>query len=206
MVKILGISGSPRKGSTEYSVLEALKAAAELPGVQTEYLSLRGKKINFCLHCDHCLRNAGRCVHKDDMAEIIDKLLSADGFIIGTPVYLSNMSGQLKTMFDRLRPLYMVNQGGLRNRVGGAIAVGGDRHGGQETAIQAILNVYLVYEVLAVGGVFPGGNFGGTVWSHDKGAEGARLDEEGLQTVRGLGRRVAQVALLLEKARGQSPQ
>lgn len=197
MVKILGISGSPRKAATYYAVEEALKAAAETGGVETEFISLKGKKINFCLHCDYCLRNKSYCLQKDDMTEIIDKMAAADGFIIGSPVYDGSMSGQLKTMLDRLRPMYMVYDNGLRNKVGGAIGVGGDRNGGVESTIKGIMDFYHIFEVITVGGICPGGNFGGTIWSQDRRAQGAKDDLYGLETVRKLGRRVAQVTKLV---------
>ncbi|MEW6308602.1 MAG: flavodoxin family protein [Bacillota bacterium] len=204
MVKLLGISGSPRKASTEYAVKEALGAAGAVGGVETAYLSLRGKKLNFCLHCDHCLRERGVCVHKDDMPGIMAAVSSADGLIVGSPVYEGSMSGQLKTMFDRMRPWYMLVPHPLPNKVGGALAVGGDRHGGQETTVASILQFMLIYEFIVVGGKFPNGNYGGTVWSRDIVPEGTSQDEEGLRTIRGLGRRVAEVAKLVVAARAAS--
>ncbi|HEY3316751.1 MAG TPA: flavodoxin family protein [Bacillota bacterium] len=197
MVKILGISGSPRQAATYFAVQEALKAAAEVGGVETEFISLKGKKINFCLHCDYCVRNKSHCLQKDDMSEILDKMAAADGFILGSPVYEGSMSGQLKTMLDRLRPTYLVYDNGFRNKVGGAIAVGGDRNGGVESTIKGILDFYHIFEVITVGGIAPGGNYGGTVWSQDRRAEGAKADENGMETVRKLGRRVAQVTKLV---------
>jgi multimeric flavodoxin WrbA len=201
LVRILGISGSPRHGSTEYAVKEALRAAEETGGVETEYLSLRRRTIGFCLHCDHCLRSKGVCVHKDDMQDILPRLAAADGFIFGSPVYEGTMSGQLKTMFDRMRPWYFLDPPPLPNKVGGALAVGGDRHGGQVSTILSILAFMLIFEFIVVGGKHPGGNFGGTVWSKDIVPEGTSQDEEGLRTVRGLGRRVAEVTKMVVAAR-----
>jgi len=200
MVKILGISGSPRKASTDYVVHEALKAAEEIPGIETEFWGVRGKKINFCTHCDRCIREKTLCYIDDDVKILIDKILEADGFIIGSPVYDMGITAQLTAIINRTRPFYMVRPGIMKNKVGGAITIGGTRHGGQETALQIINNWYLMSEVLSTGGL-SGCYNGGTVWSQDKKAEGAKADVTGMDTVRGLGRGVAEAAMITSMGR-----
>ncbi|QGP91215.1 2-amino-4-deoxychorismate dehydrogenase [Neomoorella glycerini] len=196
-VKILGISGSHRKGATEYCVQEALKAAATVPGVTTEFVSLRGKKIGHCIHCNKCIKTSQLCQIKDDFQEVQEKFLAADGYILGTPVYQMNSTPLLQDFCSRLRPTYLVYPGHFANRVGGAIATGGTRHGGQEMALLTIKNFFLTYEILVTGG--PGGNYcGACVWTKDRKEEGAIEDEIGMEKVRGLGRRVAEAALILK--------
>ncbi len=102
MIKIFGISGSPRNGSTDYIVNEALKYLEEKYGAKTRYFPARGKYLNFCIHCDYCIRERSGCTHKEDMPEFYDGLEWADGIIIGTPVYQGNPSAQTKTMLDRV--------------------------------------------------------------------------------------------------------
>ena len=58
-VHILGVSGSPQNGATKFSVQEALKAAEEIGGVTTDFIDLRGMKINFCIHCNRCVQGWG---------------------------------------------------------------------------------------------------------------------------------------------------
>lgn len=195
MVRILGISGSPRKASTDFVVHEALKAAEGIPGIETEFWGVRGKKINFCTHCDRCIREKTLCYIDDDVKILIDKILEADGYIIGTPVYDMGITAQLTAIFNRTRPFYMVRPGALKNKVGGVITVGGSRHGGQETAIQIIQNWYVMSEVLATGGL-SGCYNGGTVWSNDNKAAGAEADTVGMNTVIALGRGVAEAAMV----------
>jgi multimeric flavodoxin WrbA len=183
-IYILGISGSPRIGSTDYIINEALNhAKTKLEVVETDYFSVHGKKINFCIHCDYCLKNKEGCVHKDDMNELYPKLIKANAYIIGSPVYQGNISGQLKTVFDRCRALVAKDPQVFQDKVGIAIAVGGDRVGGQESTIHTILDFYVINGILAVSGGFFGANLGGTVWSKDKGALGAQEDSEGVKTV-----------------------
>ena len=137
MIKIFGVSGSPMKGSTDYIVNEALKYLEEKYNVQTRYFPARGKHLNFCIHCDYCIRERSGCIHKDDMPDFYDGLEWADGIIIGTPVYQGNLSAQTKTMLDRCRAVVAKDPDILRNKVGAALAVGGDRVGGQEIDFQS---------------------------------------------------------------------
>ena len=184
MIKIFGVSGSPRKGSTDYIVNEALKYLEEKYGAETRYFPARGKHLNFCIHCDHCIRDRSGCIHKDDMQKFYDGLEWADGIIIGTPVYQGNLSAQTKTMLDRCRAVVAKDPDILRNKVGAALAVGGDRVGGQEIALQSIHHFYIISEMIPVGGGSFGANLGGTFWSQDRMAEGAAEDEEGLRSMR----------------------
>ncbi len=180
---IFGISGSPRIGSTDYAVRTALQYATEKYSVYTKYFSCHKKELNFCIHCDYCVRKKQGCIFKDDMIEVYETLEWADAIIIGTPVYQGTLSGQTKVLLDRCRAVVAKNPSFLKNKVGAAIAVGGDRIGGQELAIQAILNFYIISEMIPVGGGSFGANLGGTFWSKDKGAEGAKEDTEGLRSL-----------------------
>jgi multimeric flavodoxin WrbA len=200
MVKIIGICGSPRVGATDYAVKEALKAAEQYPGVATEYWRVRGKKITYCTHCDLCVRKKQMCHIKDDLAELENLFLAADGIIIGSPVYDMNITAQLAACFNRLRPMYIVHPGKLKNKVGGALVTAGTRHGGQETTLSAILNFFLMHEFLVTGGA--GGCYnGGTIWSKDNKAQGAIDDTVGMNTVLGVGRAVAEAAIVTKKGK-----
>jgi multimeric flavodoxin WrbA len=98
---ILIISGSPRKhGNSDLLCDQFLKGAKDA-GNQVEKIFLRDKKINYCIACDGCKRNGGKCVQKDDMAEILEKFLAADVIVMATPVYFYTMDAQMKTLIDR---------------------------------------------------------------------------------------------------------
>lgn|GEM_PF-35719 len=199
-VKILGISGSPRKAATQFVVQEALRAAGEIPGVETEFIDLRGKEIHHCIHCDRCIKEqADHCpAFKDDMYPLYAKLLQADGFIFGSPVYQMSPTALMQAFLNRFRPLgRYISKGHWATKVGGALAVGGTRHGGQETTLESINNFFFCNGMVVVsGGIFAYN--GGSVWSNDKKEEGARSDELGLSTARVIGRRVAVTAKLLK--------
>jgi multimeric flavodoxin WrbA len=76
-------------------------------GNQVEKIFLQDKKINFCLGCMDCQSNGGVCVQKDDMAEVLDKMVKADVLVMATPIYFYNMDAQLKVVIDRVCPRYL---------------------------------------------------------------------------------------------------
>ncbi|HMK45860.1 MAG TPA: flavodoxin family protein [Methanocella sp.] len=182
-MKVFGISGSPRAGGTDYAINYALGLLNER-GCETRYFSVRGKEIKFCIHCDYCMKNKVGCVHKDALIEYYENMVWADGIIFGTPCYQGTLSGQTKTIMDRCRAILAKDPLVLKGKTGMGLAIGGDRNGGQEIALQMIHNFFIINEMTPVGGGSFGANLGGTLWSHDHGREGISADEDGLKTVR----------------------
>lgn len=181
---LLGICGSPRKQGTEYAVQYALNYATEKYGFDTEFWTVRNKEINFCLHCDYCIREKKGCINKDDMEDLYTKLEEAKFILFSTPVFQGNVSGQLKTVMDRCRAMVAKIPNVFKDKIGAALAVGGDRSGGQEIAIRSILDFYQQNHILTVSGGAFGANLGASLWSKDKGKQGIEEDEEGLRTIR----------------------
>jgi len=178
---IVGVCGSPRNQATEYVLKEALKMI-EASGFETRFFSVRGKNIGFCTHCDYCLKNKG-CVFKDDMNEVYDLFERADGIVFATPVYNGGLSAQTKTVLDRCRALVAADRNFFKHKVGIAVAVGGDRCGGQEAALQQILTFYILNGMTPVSGGFFGANLGATFWSKDT-LKGVQEDEEGFRSLK----------------------
>jgi len=183
VVRLLGISGSPRTAATDYAVREALRYATEKYGAETEYFSVAEKTLNFCIHCDHCVRTKKGCMFTDDMEEVYAKLQWADAYIIGSPVYQGNITGQLKTLLDRTRAILAKDIAVFEGKVGAGIAIGGDRVGGQEPTLRTIHDFYVINGVFSVGGGAFGANLGATFWSKDRGARGAEEDARGLKSL-----------------------
>ena len=105
MKNVLIISSSLRGGSnSEILAHEAEKGAIDAGNV-VEFINLKGKDIKFCIGCLAC-QKTGKCVQKDDMAEMIAKVQNDDVLIFATPLYYYEMSAQLKTLSDRCNPLY----------------------------------------------------------------------------------------------------
>jgi len=185
---IVGVCGSPRKSATEYVLREALDVLENM-SFETEFFTVRGKNIGFCRHCDYCLKNR-ECINKDDMYQLYSLLRETKGIIIATPVYNGGISAQTKAIMDRCRALVAADRDFFRYKVGMAIAVGGDRIGGQELALQQIITFYILNGVIPVSGGAFGANLGATFWSRDT-LEGVQKDEEGFRSLRKTTRKLA---------------
>jgi len=105
MKKVVVISTSLRAGSNSHSMAEQFAKGAEAAGHEVELISLRGKEIKFCVGCLSC-QNTGYCVFKDDVPAIMDSVLNADAVCWSTPIYYYEMSGQMKTLIDRMNAMY----------------------------------------------------------------------------------------------------
>ncbi|MFH1125869.1 MAG: flavodoxin family protein [Candidatus Altiarchaeota archaeon] len=176
-MKALGISGSHRHGNTEQLVQKALEVLAENK-IETEFITLADLKIEYCTDCGTCKKELN-CPLKDNVMEILKKMMNADALIIGSPTYFGSVSGKLKALFDRTLPLR--RQGNqLKDKIGGAIAVGGSRNGGQEHVIQQIHAWMLIQEMTIVGDKKTA-HFGGIAVARNLGD--ALKDETGMETV-----------------------
>lgn len=194
MVKIVGICGSPRRKSSYKALEAALEAAESVGGVEVELIELRAKKINFCIHCNKCLREDAKVctVYEDDMTPLYDKIYEADGIIIASPVYEMNITAQLAAFFNRFRPTWNIiskNPEFFAGKVGAAIAVGGTRNGGQEAAVNAILGFYHTQGILVCNGG-SGVYAGASLWNPGDGSQEMN-DPAGIEDARFIGRRLA---------------
>jgi multimeric flavodoxin WrbA len=178
---IVGVCGSPRDQATEYVLKEALKTLSE-KGLETQFWSVRGKWVDFCAHCDYCLKNK-ECVVQDDVQELYALLTEAKGIIFATPVYNGGVSAQIKAIMDRTRALVAADKDVFKGKIGMGIAVGGDRNGGQEFALMQIHTFFIINGMIPVGGGFFGANLGATFWSKDT-LEGVKADEEGFRSLK----------------------
>jgi multimeric flavodoxin WrbA len=181
-MKVLGISGSPRKdGNTEILIKEALEGA-RLMGAEVEFISLSGKVIGGCIAHPNC-GHSGKCLIDDDMQPIYGKMMEADAIIIGTPIYFGGMTSQTKALLDRT---YLLSKMGrkLEGKVGGVIAVGG--RAGHELTTACMMDFMTLQ-----GLVLPSGAFAHS-FVRDLGA--AKGDEKSVKAARALGERVALIA------------
>jgi len=185
-MKVIGLVGSPRNGNTKFLVSLALRECRKL-GLETELVHLGKMDISPCRACDKC-RKEGRCVIKDDFHEVAVKIENSAGIIIGSPVYFGGVSAEMKAFMDRTR--YLRRKEALKDKVGGAIAVGGSRQGGQEFVLHQIHSFFLIHGMIVVGDEKTM-HFGGAgVGSKEKDAE---RDETGKETSKNLGRHVGGV-------------
>lgn len=105
--KVLILSASPRKGGNSDMLCDQFMLGAKEAGNQTEKIFLRDKTINYCTGCGTCFNMGEGCPQKDDMEEILEKMIAADAIVMATPVYFYTMNGQMKTLIDRTCSHYM---------------------------------------------------------------------------------------------------
>jgi len=195
MKKVLGICTSPRQAASWRALELALEAASGTGLVETEFISLRGKEIKSCNHCNYCKREKKLCIIDDDMKELYAKVMEADAYLFASPVYAMNATPAFYAFSSRLRPIMANFPEKLRNKPVACIAVGGKRNGGQETTISSMMNALITRGFLIVGNE-PFYYSGGMAWSNDEGAAGIDKDSVGLESIRQIGKRIAEVCSL----------
>lgn len=183
-MKILGINGSPRKNGNTKALLETVFKPLEEAGHETEIYQLGGKPIHGCTACLKCREvKDQRChVKNDAINECIQKMIEADAIIIGSPVYFTDVTTEIKALIDVAG--YVTRGCGdlLRRKVGAGVVAA--RRGGQLHALSTINNLFLITEMIV-----PGSSY----WTFALGkAEGDVLnDEEGIKTMTTLGENMA---------------
>ncbi len=209
-IHLLGISGSPvSEGNCDQVMKEALSSVAGQDGVRTEFIGLAKREISECSHCNWCVKNQAEdtfCIQKDDMNGLYPKLLWADGLLLASPVHIGRLSGMMANMIDRLRAFVHgnVHRGGLRNKVGGAIAVAFVRGGGVETTLLSLQAMFHVFDmIVARSRSYQLG--AACLTSTDgkgkvvKGVRHMALEDEfGLESVRSLSKRVLELARIIK--------
>lgn len=200
-VKVLGVSGSPRRGKNTDQLLQAaLDAVAELE-VKTELISLANFRIRPCDGCNVRIRER-RCPldAEGDMRRLKERLMEADAIIFAAPSYFGAVPGVMKNMMDRSRPLKIEGHR-LSGKVVSALSLSGLRHGGAEQVTEAIVRFGLIHGMIMVGGCgdpLTSGHFGIASLQEDEGWRRAEGDAVAIADARGVGRRVAEIALALK--------
>lgn len=182
-MNVVAINGSPRNEGNTYHALKTVAAELEQEGIDVRIIQVGDKPIRGCLACGTCgkLKNC-RCIIDDDINDIIQLMKAADGIILGSPVHFSGIAGTMKSFLDRAFYVASANGGLFRHKAGAAL-VAVRRSGG--TAAFQQLNAYLLYAELLI----PTGNY----WNIIHGAAPAEAlkDDEGIQTLRTLGKNMA---------------
>ncbi|MDD4873092.1 MAG: flavodoxin family protein [Kiritimatiellae bacterium] len=194
-VKIIAVCGSHRKGKTTSTALQiALDSAKTVsPDIETELIELMDYKLEPAVP-------GGNAV--DEYDKIGPKIAdpAVGGIIFGSPVYFSNMTSMMKMFIEHFGPYK--KSGALSNKVAGVLTVAGARNGGQEGVAQSITAALLGVEMIMVGDGRPTGHSGATLWNNGKDEavkDNITKDEFGCATAKGLGKRVAEVALRMAK-------
>ena len=177
-MKVLLLNGSPRPEGCTARALQEVASAIEAEGVETETIQMGTKEIRGCIACGRCSRT-GRCVFDDLVNEVAEKFRTADGIVVGSPVYYAGCNGSLLSLMDRL---FYSSNFEKTMKVGACVL--SSRRAGSTSAYDEITK-YFTISGMAVAS--------STYWNevHGFSAGDVEKDLEGLQTMRNLGRNVA---------------
>ena len=192
-MKVIAFNGSPRRKGNTAQAIEIVFKELQARGIETELVQLGGEKLFGCLACYQCMKNKdGHCARKDDkMNEFIDKLKTADGIVIGSPTYFSNVTSEVKAFIDRAGFVNRANGGDFLRGKAGAAVVSVRRAGA--TFVYSAINFYFgISEMNIPGSVY---------WNMTTALEPGDIqhDAEGIRTFEVLGKNLAE---LLKKTQG----
>ena len=180
-MKAVAFNGSPRKDGNTTILINKVFQELKKDGIETELVQLSEKQIHGCIACYKCIENKDqRCAVKDDAAnEYIEKILGAQGIILGSPVYFIDITPEMKALIDRTGFVSLANSRMFKNKVGGTVAAV-RRSGGVHT-IDSMNHFLLSQEIFIAGRAI--------AFGMDKGE--VEKDEEGIQLAKSLGQRIA---------------
>lgn len=183
-MKVIAFNGSARKDSNTAILINHVLDELNKEGIETELYQLAGKKLHGCKGCYQCYINQDKqCAIKDDIAnECIAKMIEAEGVILGSPVYVADVSPEMKALIDRACMVAKANGGMLRRKVGtGVVAV---RRAGSVRTIDSINHLFFISEMIV-----PGSSYWNMAFGLEKGD--VNNDAEGIQTMKTLGENMA---------------
>lgn len=179
-MKVVAFNGSPRKEANTKILIEKLFEPLEKEGIECELIDIAGKISTGCTACMKCREKLNkRCAIESDIVnECIEKMLEADGIIIGSPTYFSTLNAETKALIDRAGYVAKGNGNMFRKKVG--VAVVSVRRAGAMNVFQTINNFYLINEMIIPGAMY---------WNIGVGKKEGEVseDEEGLKIMENLG-------------------
>ncbi len=183
-MKVVAFNGSARKDGNTAILLGTVLQELDQEGIKTELVQLAGKSLQGCIACYKCFENKNsRCaVEKDEMNFFIGKMMEADGILLGSPTYFSDVSANMKALIERCGMVARANGDMFRRKVGaGVVAV---RRAGATHVFSSLNYFFLIGQM-----IIPGSSY----WNLGIGREPGevRNDNEGMQTMANLGKNMA---------------
>ena len=183
-MKVVAINSSPRKESNTGMLIQYVFEELEQEGIETELIKIGGRKIAGCRACYKCFQNADRhCSIKNDVVnECIDKMAEADGILLGSPTYFSNVNAEMKALIDRCGLVSTANGGMYTHKVGASVTA--VRRAGALHTFNSMNHFFLYNQMFVAGSSY---------WNLGIGLNPGDVanDEEGVKTMRNLGRNMA---------------
>lgn len=183
-MKVVLFNGSERKEGNTYHSLNIVMEELEKEGIECEYIWLGGKNLQGCTACGACIENKdGKCVLEGDkMNEYINKMLEADGIILGSPTYFADVSANMKALMERAGYVCRASGDLLKRKVGASVVA--VRRGGGAHVFSSLNYFFLIAQMIVVGSSY---------WNLGYGKDPGDVldDDEGVQTFKTLGKNIA---------------
>ncbi len=191
-MKVIAFNGSARKDGNTAILINHVFRELEKAGIKTELVQLAGKTIRGCAACFKCFENKDqRCSVKTDVVnECIEKMIEADGIILGSPTYFADVSSELKALIDRAGMVSIANGYMYKRKVGAAVVA--VRRAGAIHVFDSINHFFFINQMIV-----PGSSYWNLGIGREKGE--VEKDEEGVRTMKVLGENMA---WLLKKING----
>jgi multimeric flavodoxin WrbA len=191
-MKVIAFNGSARKDGNTALLLTTVLDELRTEGIETELYQLAGKPVPGCIACYKCFENKNkRCaVEKDVLNECIGKMVEADGILLGSPTYFADVSASMKALIERAGMVSRANADMFQRKVGaGVVAV---RRAGAYHVFSSLNAFFLIGQMIV-----PGSSY----WNLAQGRQPGEVskDEEGMKTMRQLGRNMAWLMKQLKK-------
>jgi len=191
-MKVVAFNGSARKDGNTAVLIRHVFQELETEGIETELVQLSGSRIHGCIACMKCFENKDqRCSVKDDIVnDCIEKMLDAEGIILGSPTYFANVSTEMKALIDRAGMVSRANGDMLARKVGAAVVA--VRRAGAIHVFNSINHFFFIGQMIV-----PGSSYWNLGMGRQKGE--VESDEEGIQTMKVLGINMAWLLKKLEE-------
>lgn len=184
-MKVLLVNGSPRAAGCTNTALEEVAKTLGEAGIETEIFWLGAKPVQDCVACGKC-RELKKCVFDDVVNTLIEKAKTADGFVFGSPVYYAHPSGRVQSALDRA---FYAGKYAFAGKPGAAVVSA--RRGGTASSFDVINKYFGISSMPVVSSTYWNMVYGNT-------PDEVRRDEEGMQTMRNLGRNMAYLLRCIE--------
>ncbi len=183
-MKVVGFNGSARKDGNTAVMIRWVFGELEKEGIETELYEMGGKKIGGCIACYKCFQNKDKkcSVEKDILNECIEKILDADGIILGSPVYFADITSQIKALIDRAGMVSIANGSMYRRKVGASVVAA--RRGGAIHTFDSLNHFFFISQMIV-----PGSSYWNIGFGRDRGD--VEKDEEAKRTMETLGQNMA---------------
>jgi len=183
-MKVVALNGSARKNGNTAILLNTVLEELQREGMETELIQMAGSALPGCRACYKCFKNKNRhcSVETDMLNEVIDKMLAAEGILLGSPTYFSDVSANMRAFIERCGFVARANDYMFKRKVGAAVVA--VRRAGAIPAFSG-MNLFLHYMQM----IMPGSSYWSMALGRDIGD--VRKDEEGIQTMKDLGKNMA---------------